>query len=270
MKSKKQSTSKDTEVVTFSRNWQQVRQELLPSLFCAYDTQENQSERLVTFRMNANDLQKFYEGVSDLKKLELIVHLGVTQEDVPNRIPEIPIFTLFIQTSEKKDDFQKKCFQLEWAPNARFTNGEEDDANSGRNAIPAASAYLFVMSWMETPEKDLALPFTAVSHVLGKRVKNYRFSNVESRSIFEDIKQSLKSGAPGLDIHLGNGLAVYDHPFSFRPVIEVKNAVKVDKNGRVKNKAMVARNATGLLNGSGDSFYDFGLPEPPPPPPPGG
>jgi hypothetical protein len=266
MKTIKRATTKDAEAVIYARNWQQVRPEELPSLFYAYDTSENQSERLVTFRLNNTDLQNMVNGISDLDSLEFIVHLGVTQEDIPRHIPEIPIFTLFIQASEKKSDFLKNCYQLEWAPNARFTNGEEEDANSGKNAIPAASAYLFVMSWMEMPEEDLALPFTAVSHVLGKRVKNYRFSNAESISIYEDIKRSLATKAPGLDIHLGNGLAVYEHPFSFRPVIEVKNAVSVNKKGKLKNPKTGHRLATGLPNGTGDSFYDFGIPEPPPQP----
>jgi hypothetical protein len=155
---------------------------------------------------------------------------------------------------------------MTWAPNARFTNGEADNANSGQNAIPAASAYLFVMSWMELPERDLATPFTAVSHVLGKRVKNYRFSNAESLSILKDIGQSLSSRAPGLHIHLGNGLAVYDHPFSFRPVIEVRHAVKVHEDGSMVEPESGGRNTTGLLNDHGDSFYDFGAPEPPPQP----
>jgi len=58
---------------------------------------------------------------------------------------------------------------------------------------------------------------------------------------------------------LGRGLAVWVHPFSFRPVIEVKGAV--DK-GEYRVTPM---NATGLTNGDddGDSFYDYGFPDPP-------
>jgi hypothetical protein len=267
MKSKKRTLALSKDLTQkYAQNWQRCRPEELPGLFYAYDETENQSERLVTFRLEREALKELYDSVSKQDDLQFIIHLGVTQESLPDRIPLAPSFLLMIQVWQKKGDFQKNCFSLNWAPNGRFTNGEEDDPLSGKNAIPAASAYLFVMSWMETPEEDLALPFTAVSHVLGKRVKNYRFSNAESVSIYEDIKRSLATKDPGFDIHLGNGLAVYDHPFSFRPVIEVKNAVKVDKNGRVKNKEVVARNATGLLNGNGDSFYDFGAPEPPPEP----
>ncbi|MFK8161575.1 MAG: hypothetical protein AB8H12_03845 [Lewinella sp.] len=257
--------SKDT-AKKFAQNWQRCRQEELPGLFYAYDDTESQSERLVTFRLEREALNQLYDSVNNTDTLQFIVHLGVTHKSLPERIPEVPTFLLMLQVWEKEGDLLENCYPLRWAPNGRFTNAEENDPLSGKNAIPAASAYLFVMSWMETPEEDLAMPFTAVSHVLGKRVKRYRFSNAESVSIFEDIGRSLSSGKKlsYLDVHLGNGLAVYDHPFSFRPVIEVKNAVEVDKRGRMKNEEFVARNATGSLNGTGDSFYDFGQPDPPP------
>lgn len=248
----------------YAENWQRCRQEDLPALFYAYDKTENQGERIVTFRLDKNTLQELYDGVTNTDTLQFIVHLGMTEESIPQQIPDVPPFVLLLQASEQRKDFQENCFLLDWAPNGRFTTSEENDPTSGKNAIPAASAYLFVMSWMETPEEDLAMPFTAVSHVLGKRVKNYRFSNVESQSIYEDIGRSLKNKVSYLDIHLGNGLAVYDHPFSFRPVIEIKNAVDLTKKGKVKKPVTGARNATGLTNENGDSFYDFGQPEPPP------
>jgi hypothetical protein len=247
-----------------AENWQRCRQEDLPALFYAYDRKESQGERIVTFRLEKEVLKELYNGVSNLDNLEFVVHLGMTDERITEQIPDSPAFILLIQSLEQKSDLQENCFLLNWAPNGRFTNSEEDDPTSGKNAIPAASAYLFVMSWMETPEQDLAMPFTAVSHVLGKRVKNYRFSNAESVSIYEDIGRSLKNKVSYLDIHLGNGLAVYDHPFSFRPVIEVKNAVQVNKKGELKKPLVGHRLATGLTNGTGDSFYDFSNPEPPP------
>jgi hypothetical protein len=249
-----------------AENWQRCRQENLPALFYAYDEKESQGERIVTFRLDRDKLQELYDDVTDQGSLQFIVHLGMTDESIPEQIPDIPPFVLLLQASEKKTDFQANCFLLNWAPNGRFTTYEESDPTSGENAIPAASAYLFVMSWMETAEEDLAMPFTAGSHVLGKRVKNYRFSNAESISIYKDIKATLKSDLPRLDIHMGNGLAVYDHPFSFRPVIEVRNAVNVDENGSLVEPTTNGRSATGLVNGYGDSFYDFGAPEPPPQP----
>lgn len=262
MKSKKKSLALLKEdVQKYAKNWQRCRQEELPGLFYAYDDVEEQGERLVTFRLEKDLLLDLYESITDTSTLQFIVHLGVTQKRQSERIPEVPSFVLMLQAWEKEGDLQENCYQLNWAPNGRFTNAEENDPLSGKNAIPAASAYLFVMSWMETPEEDLALPFTAVSHVLGKRVKRYIFSNAESVSIYEDIGRSLFGGKKPsyLDIHLGKGLAVYDHPFSFRPVIEVKNAVEVDKRGKMKKEEFVARNASGPLNGTGDSFYDLSL-----------
>lgn len=240
-----------------AENWQRCRQEEIPGLFQVYDAQEKQSERLVSFRMKGAQLKELYERASKGKKLQFIVHLGLSENYYTERIPKYPHFGLYLQPFHSKATYQQDCFPLAWEANSRFSASMTDESGSEANAIPAAGAYMFVMSWLEMAEEDLASPFTAVSHVLGKRVRAYVFSEVESASILDDIKNSLASKNPCLDIHLGNGLAVYDHPYSFRPVIEVKRAVDLDNLGRVH------RNATGLTNDDGDSFYDFGLPVPP-------
>lgn len=244
-------------VEKLAQNWQRCRQEELPGLFYAYDEVDRQSERIVTYRMAGDQFRAFYDSVPAKKEFKLIVHLGLRANHYSEAIPESPAFSLIIQSYVKDSDWQEGCFSLDWEANSRFSSGAEDGSSSEKNAIPAAGAYLFVQSWMETPEAHLAEPFTAVSHVLGRRVKAYVFSPTESRSIYDDMTNSLASKKPCLDIHLGRGLAVYDHPFSFRPVIEVKNAVDF------KNPGSVARNATGLTNDDGDSFYDFGTPIPP-------
>lgn len=240
-----------------AKNWQRCRQEELPGLFYVYDEKEGHSERIVTYRMAGDQFKAFYDGIPVKKDFKLIVHLGLKTNHYSESIPESPAFVLMVQCLVKPTDWQKECYALDWEANSRFSSGAEDDSSSEKNAIPAAGAYLFVQSWMETPESHLAEPFTAVSHVLGRRVKAYVFSPTESRSIYDDMTNSLASKKPCLDIHLGRGLAVYDHPFSFRPVIEVKNAVDPKEMGTV------ARNATGLVNDNGDSFYDFGEPIPP-------
>lgn len=259
MKNQKAKVYTKSKVKQLAENWQRCRQEELPGLFYAYDSKEEHSERIVTYRMARENLKAFYSGVPVKKEFKFIVHLGLKTNHYSESIPATPAFVLMIQAYVEGADWQKGCYPLKWDPNSRFSKGAEDNSSSEANAIPAAGAYLFVQSWLETPEAHLAEPFTAVSHVLGRRVKSYVFSPTESKSIYEDLANSVdKDGCPiGLDIHLGRGLAVYDHPFSFRPVIEVKKAVDVNNTGKVY------RNATGLTNDEGDSFYDFGLPIPP-------
>lgn len=245
------------QVKKFASNWQRCRQQELPDLFYAYDQSQQQSERAVTYRLSGKALEKFYQSVPANEQFRFIVHLGLRNNHYSAEIPDEPAFVLLLQAYTKKKDWQQGCFPLSWEANSRFSGAQEDGTTSEANAIPAAGAYLFIMSWLETPEERLAEPFTAVSHVLGRRVKAYAFSSAESKSIYDDLTNSLKSKAPALDIHLGRGLAVYDHPFSFRPVVEVKRAVDVAKPGSN------ARNATGLTNDDGDSFYDFSNPIPP-------
>jgi len=241
-------------VERLARNWQRCRPEILPSLFYAYDDEEKQSERLVTFRLPEESLEGILADVPKSGKFNLVVHLGVRDKFITDQIPMRPAFALFLQVKGEKTGDYDQCYELEWEKNSRFSEAIGDDTDSRANALSAAGAYLFVHSWMEMAELDLALPFTAISHVLGKRVQRYIFSQTESQSIIQDILDSAK---PGVDIHLGNGLAVWEHPFSFRPVVEVKAATV-----KVKDRPM-GRNTTGNTNDDGDSFYDFGFPDPP-------
>lgn len=241
----------------YAENWQRCRTENIPSLFQGYDTDQKQCERLVTFKMDANSLKKF-QGIinGDSEKLRFIVHLGLRSNDIPATVPDEPAFQLFIQAFYGPEDWQKNCFSLEWEPNGKFSQSGGKSTNSSAEAIPAASAYLFVHSWMETFTEDLALPFESVSHDLDRRVKAYQFSNAESKAIAADLG-TVDCSADALFIHLGRGLAVNSHPFSFRPVIDVANPQ------RSSDSAEIFSNATGLTDDDGDSYYDFGAPIPP-------
>ncbi len=249
--------TKSKNVAKAAEHWQRCRQEDLPRAFYAYDDEENQSERVVTFRLKGEqNIERLLKEIKDPQNFKFIVHLGLGNADLSAPIPSTPAFELYLQVYNEKGDWQENCVQLAWEKNARFSKAMEDGTDSGTNAIPAASAYLFVQSWLEMPEFALAKPFTAATRVMGQRVKAYIFSPEESLSILQDIKNSSKNI---VDIHLGSGLAVWDHPFSFRPVVEVQGAVNL-KDNEVRTTPM---NATGLLNEDGDSYYDFAKPCPP-------
>lgn len=243
-----------------AENWQRCRQEDLPKAFYAYDKTELQSERVVTYRLEGKkSIKMLLDLVDNPQNFNFIVRLGLRTRLMTDIIPSKPAFALFIEVNnigKGPKNWSENTFELVWEKNSRFSTAESAIPTSEANAIPAAGAYLFVYSWLETPEAHLDRPFTATTRVMGERVKAYIFSPAESQSIYEDIK---RSDDYCLDIHLGRGVAVWAHPFSFRPVIEVKGAIK---NGfRKKN----IPNATGLSNGpdEGDSFYDYGFPDPP-------
>lgn len=245
------------DMAQYAENWQRCRTEDIPGLFQGYDRDQKQCERLVTFKM-CNDTLKAFQNtiIADSTKLRFIVHLGLRYNDFPAIVPEEPAFQLFIQAYYGKDDWQENCFPLEWDPNGKFSQSGGKSTGSNSEAIPAASAYLFVHSWLETFTEDLAIPFESVSHDLDRRVKAYQFSNVESKAIAADLG-TVDCSADTLFIHLGRGLAVNSHPFSFRPVIDVACPQ------RSSSSLEIFTNATGLLDGDGDSFYDFGKPIPP-------
>jgi hypothetical protein len=234
--------------------WQRCRMEDLPRAFFAYDVDAEQSKCVVSYQLKGPALKSLIDQAKKTKDFKFIVHLGLYPAELTGPIQDKPAFALYLQVYKKKADWQEKCHELTWAKNTRFGIGMEDVTKSEANAIPAAGAYLFVQSWLEMPEASLARPFTAAARVMGQRVQAYTFSVDESLGILNDLKASKKNC---LYIHLGNGMAVWEHPFSFRPVIEVPGAVTK------KSQRNRPANATGLPNEAGDSFYDYGGPIPP-------
>lgn len=239
--------------------WQRLRTETLPGVFYAFDESESRSERVVTYTVPHSVLRHVYKKAEAEPEARLAVHLGVNPEYLTDKIPTYPAFTLFLQIRIDGDEPYADCVEMTWEPNGRFGTISPTEVDSEANAIPAAGAFLFVRSWQELPESNLATPFTATTRVLGERVKSYTFSYAESQSIFNDIGRSLKQGAEGgMAVHLGNGIAIWSHPFSFRPVVEVKKAF-TDENESLPKSRMT----TGLSDGDSDSFYDYSRPDPP-------
>ena len=239
--------------------WQRLRPEQLPQIFYAYDTDSGHSERVVTYALGGEALARLADRAQPSEAFSFVVHLGVLADYLTPDIPEQPAFTLFLQpVNDKHDGGYDHCEQLSWEANGRFSTIDPEGTNSPREAIPAAAAYLFVRSWQELPGAELGRPFTASNRVLGERVRSFRFSNEESLTMLDDIRTSLGSDAPGLAIHLGNGIAIWSHPFSFRPVVEVRRAVADDGAPLPRGRRVSATS-----NGEGDSFYDFSYPDPP-------
>lgn len=239
-----------------AENWQRCRSEDVASLFSAYDVKQAQTERVVTYKLKRKAFERLYTHAVNGNNPRLIVHLGLQKDHYSVRVPTEPPFVLMIEALHEISEYQKNCEILEWEPNSKFD--DPDGAESGENAIPPASAYLFVQSWLETPLEELADVFQSIEHEQDRRVKAYVFSEEESASIISDMANSLESNAGELYLHLGDGLAVKGHPYSFRPVLEVVSAVNPKKPGKTP------RNVTGLADDDGNSYYDFSRPVPPP------
>jgi hypothetical protein len=246
-------------VKEMAEQWQRIRAVEIPSLFSAYDKEQKQTERVVSYRLDKKWMQRLHDQVKDKEDFQFIVHLGLLKDHYSEQVPDQPPFVLMLQAYCKASDYHKKCYGLTWASNSKFADA--GGTGSQMNAIPAASAYLFVYSWMETPLEELDLPFTSAAADQDLRVQAYIFSKAESKTINRDIGNSLSNQEeePELCIHLGIGIAVQGHPFGFRPVMEIKNAIPNGKLGKVN------RNSTGLTDGNGGSYFDFSNPIPPPP-----
>lgn len=257
MKNDKDRKRSAKQVRALARHWQCCRTEDVAALFAAYDKGQHQTERVATFRLSADAVEELHQLSRREDGLQYIIHLGLHKDYYSETVPEYPPFTLLLQAYHGPDEYQKNCFELEWAANSKFVNSV--GASSGENAIPAASAYIFIHSWLEKPTEEIADVFQSIAHEQDLRVQAYIFSNAESKSIFDDMAPAKKKKYAAMDIHLGNGLAVNGHPFAFRPVIEIKDVPKK------KDQSTKPLGSTGLEDGEGNSYYDFSHTIPPPP-----
>lgn len=231
-----------------AENWQRCLPEELPRAFYAYNREDRQSERVVTYRLPDREvLTKLTARAQELEHFQFVIHLGLRDRKPRRRIPGQPDFMLFVQLRGVDAGAEEEGYPLEWVPNSHFGKRNAANTESGRNAIPGAGAYLFTQAWRELPYRDLAEPFTASVRELGRRVKSYVHTVEVSQTIHASL---LGEENNGLTIHLGVGGAVWDHPFAFRPVVEVSgrfSGADEPENGDM---------------GEG-SYYDFADPEPP-------
>lgn len=239
-----------------AENWQRCVQDELPRAFYAYSAELRQSERVVTYRLAGQDnISAFTEAARKSEKFQFAIHLGLRTPKLSRRIPEEPAFILFIQFRVAGNEGPKdNCFALEWVPNSKLSARNADRTSSSGNAITPASAYLFTQAWLELPYDELDQPFVADLRFPGRRVKSYIHSLACSECIKMDF---LKDESIELTVHMGTGTAIWEHPFSFRPVIELSKPTE--------DVPRPLRFSPGPADGDSveDSFYDFADPEPP-------
>lgn len=261
---------KDPDAVPFEQavvDWQRLRVEDIPRAFYGYDNEESRSERVVTYALDKEGMTSLRKSFKQARKqakerkknnsVHLVAVLGINRNHLTEEIADYPAFTLYLRVRIYRDEYVGEPVMLNWDANGRFSRINPVNANSAQNAIPAAGAFLFVHSWKQTPERELANPFVAAAGVvLGERVRDYMFSAAETLSIFEDVSASLDSKQPALAIHLGNSIAIAQHPFSFRPVLEVTNAG--GKGGKQLDQLVSV-----FIDESGNNYYDYSSPEPP-------
>lgn len=244
------------DVAQLAENWQRCRSEDLSALFTAYSTDREQTERVVSFQLSDQaftDLLNDAKGAADLR---FIVHLGLKKSSYSEQIPTSTAFVLLIEAYETGTNTKnRKYYQLEWDAKTPLLNPKNSE--SGVNAIPGASVYLFIHEWLETPDDELGYAFNGLVNQQDRRVKSYVFDRDESKSITNDMNVLRGAKDTGFFIHLGSGPVVTGHPFAFHPVIEVRNKKSAEKSTKT------LRNATGVSDGSGGSYYDFANPQPP-------
>ncbi|NJC24912.1 hypothetical protein [Neolewinella antarctica] len=257
---------KHKEVAASAARWQRCQTDDLPRAFYAFDASgtKAQTERVASYRFGRGEANRLLRAAKGTSGFQFVVHLGLDKTDLSGSVATAPAFQLYLQVLSADTGWQQGCEVGTWVKDGKFSAGNSVVTASSLNAMPAAGAYLFVYSWLETSQAELAQPFTATTRVTGERIQAYTFSKVESESIYLDMlagKKGRKRGVEShVDVHLGNGVAIWAHPFSFRPVLEVSGAITQDGNRSFQ------RDASGLSDTEGASFYDYSLPTPPGPP----
>ncbi len=229
------------EVAQLRKDWQICLPNKLPRAFIAYDQSDQQTERVVTTYMQGPHLAEFLQEVAAAekagKKYSLIVYPALDRQHIGRVVADEPAFQLLIQVHTDSTKENANCFRLLWEPNPVFPANPNQSVDSGEDAIPAAGAYLFVLSWLETKFDELGAVFDTTAMLLGRRVKSYRFQEQESKDIIAALRNV---SDPRLTIHLGKGITVPSHPVPFRPVVEAGTAQNVK-----------------LVQGGGNAFFDF-------------
>lgn len=257
----------DYEFRDLCEQWQRCRTEDLPGLFYAYDEAEVQTERIVSFRLRGSDLKAFAKHLKQqivahrdapnpLDRCRLAVYLGLKEGYDGEFAQKEPHFCLILQPYSPDIEMDEFVWKMEWDPNPSFPTDPTQSPLSGRNAIPGDGAFLFVHHWLETEHYELSTLFESSAYQLGRRVKSYRFAAQETESISADIAKALADDGE-LYVHLGRGIRVSTHPFSFRPVLEVAGQTYL-RRGRTYSD----NNGGG---GDDGTFYDYSIPIPPGP-----
>jgi len=256
----------DYEFRDLCEQWQRCRTEDLPGLFYAYDEVDVQTERIVSFRLSGEDLKAFSHHLkrqiakhsnnpNPLDRCRLAVYLGLSEGYDGEFANKDPHFCLILQPYSPGLEAGKLVWKMDWDPNPKFPTDPTQSPLSGRNAIPGDGAFLFVHHWLETEHYELSTLFESTAYQLGRRVKSYRFAAQVTESIAADIDKALADRGV-LFVHLGRGISVSTHPFSFRPVLEVAGQTYLERDRQY---------AEDNENGNGGSFYDYSVPIPPGP-----
>jgi hypothetical protein len=248
---------KKSTATRLSQTWQCLQPSSLPDLFYAYDSTQNRMEKVVSFKLSDKGL-KYLQQLDLSEKYEIGFLLGSKKpstsgivEDKPRFAPHLAVYRSTEKDKSGKDKWEKLVqFKLSWERNPHFLDTKEGEGLlSGIDAIPAAGAFLFVANWLRHPSYLLNSVFESETASAIERVRAYFYSSDESRIIMEEARKHDKGTKVDVFIHLGVGISVEDHLFSFRPVLEVHA-------GDAKNKL------TALQELANSSFFDFSRPCP--------
>lgn len=235
----------------YCTQWSRCLTEDLTNLFYAYDADNQQTERITSFRISGNALSALDGAIQAAgTDFRLLIHLALKPgyRDV-EEIPEKPYFLPIVQVVAKGGAVYayQNGYAADWNPNPDLPLSTQTQTDSGINEIPGAEAYLFVQAWVETLHLELGDCFESVSYDPYRRVRSYTFSAAESKSIADKIT-SFGAATAQLSVHLGKGMTVSTHPYAFRPVVEI---------------SQLAPGNADLFAKAENGYFDFSQPSPP-------
>jgi hypothetical protein len=228
-----------SEVTSYVESWQRCAPNQVPNLFYAFNADNDQTERVVSYRIDNGSINKLLK----IKPDNLIVRMACRPGTDFDQIQEKPPFVPILEAYEKGNKKFENCFLMQWDPEPPFLDDDERSNLSGIDQIPPEGAYLFIIAWLEYQYSQLGKPFEGIAPNLVKRVKSYIFNSAETAEILKNLEEGTENKV--LYIHMGIGISVQQHPFSFRPVLQVH-----DESGTEGDD-------------DGDSFFDFSNPCPP-------
>lgn len=228
--------------------WKRYSHTQMADLFYAYDDKnEKKIERVTSYRLSQAGVDSLRKETAKVDNSTLRFIMACKKPNMGGFIDVKPGFSPILAIDSFDD--KTKYFDLKWEADPHFLRDTElPGPGSGIDAIPPAGAFLFVFNWLAQKYYELPVTFEDTFRSVANRVESYIYIPAETKIIADKIKRAAK---PAVYIHLGVGLSVPSHPFSFRPVIEIreeKEAVRSTANTSAIDHA---------------TFFDFSRPCPP-------
>lgn len=244
-------------VAAATKRWARALPASFGNLFSFVNSKEEALQRISHYLLYEDAIKYLCKiKAEDISNITIL--MGVSEDE--------QAFQPILKINRTKRKPKYFSFQLDQQPTSTFNN-----FFASKQELNSEIAELFILHWQSLTNSNLINAFEGLTadkvethekHKVGtilqnhqqlRRVRKYIYTQVESQAMLRDIAAV---NNPTISLYLGSGLTLPDfHPFSFRPIIDIKGINKSSTKSNSFSKS---------LAGSGsNNYYDTSKPCPP-------